>query len=186
MPWARRKRSRRKYTSPAPTTFSPSKATKDLFTYKSDQAHGREERRIVLATDSLGHIDKQERDSWLGLKSIICVGAHRKESARGKSSLQRRYYITSHEPDAERLQQYIRQHWSIENQCHWILDMTFDEDQSRVRKGHAAINLAMLRKVTLSLLKQDQSIKDSIRGKRYRAALDEQTLQQLLFPQHSR
>ena len=70
----------------------------------------------------------------------------------------------------------VPQHWSFENQCHWILDFTFDEDQCRVSKGHAAINRAMLRKVTPSVLKQDASIKDSIRGKRYRAALDENIL----------
>lgn len=80
----------------------------------------------------------------------------------------------------------IRQHWSIENQCHWILDVTFDEDQCRSRKGHAAANLAMLRKVVLSLLKNDTTIKDSVRGKRYRAALDENTLEKILFPQDSK
>ena len=77
--------------------------------------------------------------------------------------------------DGEILLMLIRQHWSIENQCHWILDVTFDEDQCRIRKGHAAANLAMLRKVVLSLLKNDTTIKDSVRGKRYRAALDENT-----------
>jgi predicted transposase YbfD/YdcC len=148
--------------------------------------HGRKERRIVLSTDSLDIIDKKERESWIGLKSIICVEAHREEKVTGKKSIQKRYYITSHEPEAEKLQKLIRQHWTIENQCHWTLDVTFCEDQSRVRKGNAASNLAMLRKVTLSLLKQDTSIKDTMRGKRYRAALDEQTLEQFLFPRTSR
>ena len=78
------------------------------------------------------------------------------------------------------------QHWSIENQCHWVLDVTFDEDQCRARKDHAAQNLAMLRKVCLSLLKQDTSLKDSLRGKRYRAALDETVLETILFPERSK
>ena len=151
-----------------------------------NKAHGRLERRIVLATDSLGFIDKNERENWLGLKSIVCVEAHRQETSTGKESVQRRYYLTSCEPDATKLQALIRQHWSIENQCHWILDVTFDEDQSRTRKGHAAVNLAMLRKVVLSLLKNDTTIKDSVRGKRYRAALDENILENILFPQSSR
>lgn len=151
-----------------------------------NKAHGRLERRIVLATDSLGLIDKNERESWLGLKSIVCVEAHREEVSSGKKSIQKRYYLTSCEPDAEKLQGLIRQHWSIENQCHWILDVTFDEDQCRSRKGHAAANLAMLRKVVLSLLKNDTTIKDSVRGKRYRAALDENTLEKILFPQDSK
>jgi predicted transposase YbfD/YdcC len=147
-----------------------------------NKGHGRLERRIVLAADSLEFIDKKERESWLGLKSIVCVEAHRQETGTGRKSIQRRYYLTNHTPDANKLQGLIRQHWSIENQCHWILDVTFDEDQSRARKGHAAANLAMLRKVVLSLLKNDTTIRDSIRGKRYRAALDENILEHILFP----
>lgn len=158
----------------------------------NNQAHGRIERRVVLATDSLWWIDKLEQENWPGLRSVICVESHREQlgsgekSVHGEKSVQKRYYLTTHEPDAERLQQMIRQHWSIENQCHWVLDVTFDEDQCRVRKGHAAQNLAMLRKVCLSLLKQDTSIKDSLRGKRYRAALDESVLETFLFPQSSK
>jgi len=148
--------------------------------------HGRHERRIVLSADSLDLIDKKERESWLGLKSIVCVEAHREDKSTGNKSIQKRYYITSHEADSDKLQMLIRQHWAIENQCHWILDVTFNEDQSRVRKGYAAINLAMLRKVTLSLLKQDTTIKDTMKGKRYQAALDEKALEQILFPRISR
>ncbi len=85
-------------------------------------------------------------------------------------------------PDAKRLAELIRQHWSIENQCHWILDVTFGEDQCRARKGNATINLAMLRKVALSLLKHDTTIKDTVRGKRYQASLDENVLEAILFP----
>ncbi len=148
-----------------------------------NKAHGRRERRILLATDHLDWIDKNERESWHGLKSIICVEAHREELITGNKSVQKRYYITSCEPDAPKLMSLIRQHWSIENQCHWILDVTFDEDQSRTRKGNAALNLAMLRKIALSLLKNDASLKDTIRGKRYQAALDENILESILFPQ---
>ncbi|PIE53716.1 MAG: ISAs1 family transposase [Dethiosulfovibrio peptidovorans] len=150
------------------------------------KAHGRRERRVVLATDHLDWIDKNERESWLGLKSVVCVEAHRKNLSTDKKSVQKRYYLTSLEPDAARLQELIRQHWSIENQCHWILDVTFDGDQSRARKGYAAANLAMLRKVVLSLLKNDTIIKDTIRGKRYRAALDESILENIIFPKSSR
>lgn len=145
--------------------------------------HGRRERRIVLATDYLEWINKNEHDSWLGIKSIVCVEAHREEISTGNKSVQKRYYITSHKPNAEKLAGLIRQHWSIENQCHWILDVTFEEDQCRARKGNAALNLAMLRKVALSLLKHDTTIKDTIRGKRYQASLDENVLESILFPQ---
>lgn len=144
--------------------------------------HGRSERRVVLATDYLEWMDKNERESWLGLRSIVCVEAHREETSTGHTSVQKRYYLTSCEPVASKLAAFIRQHWSIENQCHWVLDVTFDEDQCRARKGNAALNLAMLRKIALSLLKHDTSIKDTIRGKRYQAALDENILESILFP----
>ena len=146
------------------------------------KAHGRRERRVALATDHLGWIDKNERESWAGLKSIVCVEARREEPGTGKKSVRKRYYLTSLKPDAGKLLKLIRQHWSIENQCHWILDVTFGEDQCRARKGNAAINLAMLRKIALSLLKQDTTIKDTIRGKRYQAALDVNILESILFP----
>lgn len=155
-------------------------------TDESNQAHGRIERRVVLATDSLWWIDKLEREDWSGLRSVVCVESHREDLSSGEKSVQKRYYLTTHAPDAERLQHLIRQHWSIENQCHWVLDVTFNEDQCRARKDHAAQNLAMLRKVCLSLLKQDTSIKDSLRGKRYRAALDESVLEAILFPTSSK
>lgn len=151
---------------------------------ESNRGHGRIERRVVLATDSLWWIDKLERQEWQGLRSVVCVESHREQIGSGEKSVQKRYYLTSLAPDASRLLQLIRQHWSIENQCHWVLDVTFDEDQCRVRKDHAPLNLAMLRKVCLSLLKQDTTLKDSLRGKRYRAALDENILESVLFPQN--
>lgn len=140
----------------------------------------------MLATDSLWWIDKLEREGWAGLRSVVCVESHREQVGGGGKSVQKRYYLTSLDPDAPRLLQLIRQHWSIENQCHWVLDVTFDEDQCRARKDQAPQNLAMLRKVCLSLLKQDTTLKDSLRGKRYRAALDENVLEAILFPKSSK
>jgi len=153
---------------------------------ETHRAHGRIERRVVLATDSLWWIDKLERESWMDLRTVVCVESHREERGSGGKSVRKRYFLTTHEPDAPRLQRLIRQHWSIENQCHWVLDVTFDEDQCRARKDHAAQNLAMLRKVCLSLLKQETTIKDTLRGKRYRAALDESVLENILFPEDSK
>ena len=135
---------------------------------------------MVLATDGLDFIDKKERESWLGLRSLVCVEAHREETQTGKKSVEKRYYLTSHEPDAERLQKLIREHWSIENKCHWILDMTWNEDQSRIRKQNAAQNVALLRKLALNLLKKDTTIKDTIRGKRLQATFSEEILEGFL------
>ena len=164
-------------------------AKKHAFTLSSEdsssQGHGRKERRVILATDCLDFIDKKERECWLGLKSIICVESHREiikpDKVDNPSSIERRYYLTTHEPNGPLLQKLIRQHWSIENQCHWVLDMSFNEDQCRARQGNAAVNLAMLRKTALSLLKHDKSVKDSVKGKRYQAALSEELLERFML-----
>lgn len=147
---------------------------------RQTQGHGRRERRIVMATDALEGIDKLERGSWLGLQSIVCVEAHRQELSTRKSSVEKRYYLTSHKPDADLLQKFIRQHWGIENQCHWILDVTWKEDASRIRKNHAAENVALLRKLALNLLKADTTVKDTVRGKRLQATFCETILSQFL------
>lgn len=146
----------------------------------ANKDHGRNERRIVVATDAIDWMDKHEIDSWLGLRSIVCVEAHREEKSTAKRSVEKRYYITTHEPDADKLQQFIRQHWGIENQCHWILDMTWKEDASRIRKANASENVALLRKIALNLLKADKSIKDTVRGKRLQATFDENILSSFL------
>lgn len=147
---------------------------------QENEGHGRLEKRVVLATDALSWIDKNERESWFGLKSLICVESYRKELSTEHSSLERRYYLSSHEPDAEKLQRLIRQHWAIENSCHWILDVVWDEDSSRIRKGNAAENVALLRKTALNILKADTSIKDTIRGKRLQATFNESVLEKIL------
>ena len=146
-----------------------------------NKGHGRLEKRIVLATDALSWIDKNERESWYGLKSLVCVESHRKDLSSSKSSVERRYYLTSHEPDAENLQKLIRQHWAIENSCHWILDVVWNEDNSRIRKGNAAENVALLRKLALNILKADTTLKDTIRGKRLQATFNDDVLEKLLF-----
>jgi len=145
-----------------------------------NKGHGRIERRVVLATDALLWIDKNERESWFGLRSLVCIESYREQIGSGKTSTERRYYLTSHEPDAEKLQRLIRQHWAIENNCHWVLDVVWNEDSSRIRKKHAAQNVALLRKLALNLLKADSSVKDSIRGKRLQATFNEDILAQFL------
>jgi predicted transposase YbfD/YdcC len=153
-------------------------------TFSSDvqenQGHGRLEKRVVLATDALGWVDKMERESWLGLGCFLCVESHREEVSTGKKSVEKRYYLSSHKPDAKALQKMVRQHWAIENSCHWVLDVVWNEDASRIRKGNAAENVALLRKIALNVLKAETSVKDTIRGKRLRAAFSEDVLGQFL------
>jgi predicted transposase YbfD/YdcC len=101
----------------------------------------------------------------------------------GKPTVERRCYLSSLPPEAKRIGQRIRAHWGIENSLHWVLDMAFDEDRSRVRAGHAAETLAIIRRFALNLLKQDQSSPLGIKNKRLKAAYsDTFRLSLLNFP----
>ena len=86
-----------------------------------------------------------------------------------KTSVELRYYLSSLPSNAAQLLHAVRRHWTIENQVHWVLDMAFDEDQSRIRQGHAAQNFAVLRHIALNLLKQETSAKCGIKAKRKKA-----------------
>lgn len=151
----------------------------------AEKGHGRIEHRSIKVTDYLDWLEPAERKHWLGLRSVVEVTSTR-ELNSGSKSIEKRYYLTSHAPEAEKLLDLVRRHWGIENRCHWVLDVTFHEDQCRARMGHAAENLALLRKLTLNLLRADQSVKDTMRGKRIRAALCEKTLEALLKISHSK
>ena len=92
-----------------------------------------------------------------------------------------RYFITSLSKNAEELADYIRGHWSVENQLHWILDVDFNEDGSRIIKDNAPENLAVIRHTALNLLKQDKISSSSIKGRRKRAGWDNNYLLSLLL-----
>lgn len=133
-----------------------------------ERAHGRVEQRCVLALDVAERLG--ERQTWTSLRSIVLVDSER--TVGGKTSHETRYYISSLPPDAAELAAAIRGHWGIENQQHWTLDMTFNEDRSRSRKGNAPDNFAVLRRIALNLLKLDKSKKASLAGKRKAAGWD--------------
>lgn len=152
----------------------------------TDGEHGRIEERQLSVTNAIDWIDAKQRKHWLGLTSLVRARTVRHHKSGGEGTDESRYYLTSLPPDAEELLKLVRQHWSIENQCHWVLEMTFGEDRCRVRKGNAPENLALLRKMALSLLKHDTSVKDSVRGKRLQAILDEKTLETFLCLPSSR
>ena len=99
----------------------------------------------------------------------------------GKQTVEVRYYILSKKLTARRFAEAVRRHWSIENQLHWQLDVTFQEDQSRPREGHAATNFSLLRRAALSLLKNDHTKKLGVKNKRLIAACDDDYLLQVLF-----
>ena len=92
-----------------------------------------------------------------------------------------RLYISSLQPVAKTIERAIRKHWAIENSLHWVLDMAFREDECRKRKDNEAENFAILRHITLNLLKQEKTYKRSIAGKRLRAGWDNDYLERILF-----
>ena len=92
-----------------------------------------------------------------------------------------RYYILSKRLSARRFGNAVRSHWGIENNLHWQLDVTFNEDKSRIRKGHADANFSILRRTALSLLKNNKSKKVGLKNKRLLAALDEDYLIEVLL-----
>jgi predicted transposase YbfD/YdcC len=138
---------------------------------------GRQERReyIVLpAPRSLpGFAD------WRGLATLVMVLRITRVDGQEKGEVH--YFLSSLPPKVKALAKVIRQHWSIESQLHWVLDVTFSEDASRIRKQHAPQTSAMLRRLAVSILSADTSIKDTIRGKRYRACLNTDTLERILL-----
>ena len=141
----------------------------------SEEGHGRrEERTYVVIHEPDGLTTKHE---WEGLEAIVLV--HRRRWVGQKYSEEPHYYISSAALSAEEMAGSIRGHWGIENGLHWVLDVVFREDHSRVKDRNAAENLAMLRRVAVSLLKQDKS-KGSLKGKRKRAGWDEDFLLHLL------
>jgi predicted transposase YbfD/YdcC len=147
---------------------------------KPEKGHGRQETRTYLTIydpQGLSTIDQ-----WVDLKAIVMVVRQRQlgseEQGKGYSE-EIAYYIVSSEAPVAELAAGIRAHWGIENKVHWVLDVVFREDQSRVRAGHAAENFGWLRRVALALLKQDDG-KDSIRNKRLKAGWDNAFLEKLL------
>jgi predicted transposase YbfD/YdcC len=133
-----------------------------------EKGHGRIETRRYWQSGDIGWF--ADRAAWEALRSVGVVEAVR-EVAGSAPSTERRYYLSSLPPDIGRFARAVRGHWSVENQLHWSLDVTFDEDRSRARTRHAATNLATLRRITLNLLRADKSSAKSLHRKRLRCAL---------------
>lgn len=137
---------------------------------------GRQERREYFAMPAPPTLPGF--DEWSKLATIVMVV--RVTNINGKESGEARYFLSSLPAKVKNLAKLIRQHWSIENQLHWILDVTFTEDASRIRKEQAPQTIAMLRRLAVSILSQDTSVKDNVRGKRYRASLSTDVLESIL------
>ena len=141
-----------------------------------EKGHGREETRYYVVCPVPEDLPDGSR--WAKLKAI---GIALSETQRdGKPCNEVRYYILSRYLSGRGFAEAVRDHWSIENRLHWQLDVTFQEDQCRVRKGHADTNLSIVRRTALSLLKNELTRKVGIKNKRLAAALDETYLEKVL------
>jgi predicted transposase YbfD/YdcC len=141
-----------------------------------EKGHGREETRyyyICPVPDDL-----PDRSRWPGLKAIGMVISTTIRD--GKECNEVRYYILSKYLSARRFAIAVRSHWGIENRLHWQLDVTFQEDQCRIRMGHADANFSILRRTALALLKNESTLKVGVKNKRLTAAWDEAYLEQVL------
>ena len=152
--------------------------TADAVSEEIDYGHGRVEQRICSVIADLSLLEKPSEGA--SLQGVVRIQSERFHKATGKTETEIRYYITSLEPYATRLNCSIRQHWGIENKLHWVLDVGFGEDLDRKRAGHAAQNYSVLNRIALNLLKQDKTSKRGIHGKRLKAGWDNDYLLHLL------
>lgn len=149
-------------------------------THQTEESHhGRWERRsywTLMDSAVLAKVNPSGRWPKLG-----CIGMVRSERRlNGKTSVEERFYIASLDGNARTFACAVRGHWGIENSVHWLLDLVFREDECRISVGKGAENLAVLRHIALNLLQQDRSSKQSLKQKRFRAALDPNYLLRLL------
>jgi predicted transposase YbfD/YdcC len=141
-----------------------------------EKDHGRIETRRYYQSDHLDWFADKEK--WEGLNSIGMVESLRE--INGEVTRERRYYLCSLKLDVETFARAVRSHWGVENKVHWIMDVSFREDQSRAREGYAAQNLAMLRRLALNLLRREKTKKRGIRAKMLNAGWDHPYLLKLL------
>lgn len=141
-----------------------------------EKGHGRIEERDVYATSDIDWLPM--KNEWANLQSIAMVKS--KRTIGDKSADEVRYYVSSLEPNAKELARVIRSHWGIENSVHWVLDVTFEEDDSMVLTGNAGENLSILRRLTLNMLRLDPDKKCSLKVKRKKAGWNDDYLAYLL------
>ena len=146
-----------------------------------DEGHGRLVRRRVFVAPVIE--DLEPLHGWPDLRAVLAVETIRSVNGTGPVEAEIRYFLTSCNDDPAVLVRAIRRHWSVENALHWVLDVTFREDDSRVRDRTAARNFALLRKIALNLVARDRSTQTSLRGRRKKAAWDNSYMFQIIAHQ---
>lgn len=147
-----------------------------VYTETVEKDHGRLETRRYWQSENIGWF--ADLTKWKGLRSVGVVESVRE--IKGEISTERRYFLSSLPCDITRFAKASRGHWGVENQVHWHMDVSFGEDQSRARTGHASENLATLRRLALNMLKRETTKKRGIRGKQRCAGWDHRYLLRLL------
>ncbi len=141
-----------------------------------DNEHGKIEIRNYWTSSSIEWLHDLEK--WKNLRTVCMV--ERERQFKNRTQKESSYYISSLENDAEKIGSAIRNHWQIENKLHWVLDMTFPEDESRIREKNATQNFAVLRHIALNMIKKETSLKKSIKAKRLRSGWDNDYLLNVL------
>ncbi|MBU8901237.1 MAG: ISAs1 family transposase [Victivallales bacterium] len=150
----------------------------ELFDYYEsvDADHGKIEIRKYWTTSDISWL--QGKENWKNLETICMV--ERERQFEDKTEREISYYMGSIENNAEKFGKAVRSHWAIENSLHWVLDVSFREDESRIRKGNAPENFAVLRHIALNMIKRETSLKKSIKSRRLRAGWDNDYLLKVL------
>ena len=154
----------------------PKAAARLAFLETIEKDHGRFEIRRFYQSAELAWFADLEK--WEGLKSVGLVESVRE--VEGKTTTERRYFLSSLSLGVETFARAVRSHWGVENKLHWVMDVCFREDQSRARAGYAAENLATLRRLALNLLRREKTKKRGIKGKQLNAGWDNAYLRKLL------
>ena len=140
----------------------------------TEKGHGRQERREYYVAPAPSHL----QETWPDIKTIGMV--YRQRQSNGKLHEETLFFISSLPPRVRKLAKHLRGHWGIENSLHWVLDVTFREDDSRIRKGNSPEIASIFRKLALNILQRDTTIKSSIRGKRLQAGWNNDVLEAIL------
>lgn len=148
-----------------------------LVSLETENTGRRTEIRRYVLSDQIDRLS--QKSAWAGLKTIGMVESIR-SVAHGPVSMERRYFITSI-TDLSRFAETVRAHWSIENSEHWVPAVQFGEDRNRARKDHSATNLALIRRMSLNILRGNKKDQRSLRRRKRRAALDDDYRAALLF-----